>query len=80
MSGNIFRDQMTSDVCLLFVYIVYMTFKDAGTAPVEIVGPHAVRVVEVVDGEQDHSFELAVNALEKILLNPKIADKKVCDK
>ncbi|CAI2350226.1 unnamed protein product [Caenorhabditis sp. 36 PRJEB53466] len=38
--------------------------------------PQAVRIVEVVE-ESDHSFELNILELEKILLNPKIADKKV---
>ncbi|CAI5447991.1 unnamed protein product [Caenorhabditis angaria] len=38
--------------------------------------PHAVRVVEVVE-DTDHSFELNTAALEQILLNPKVADKKV---
>uniref|UniRef100_A0A1I7X9R6 GB1/RHD3-type G domain-containing protein n=1 Tax=Heterorhabditis bacteriophora TaxID=37862 RepID=A0A1I7X9R6_HETBA len=37
---------------------------------------HAVRVVEVVE-DVDHSFELNISSLEKILLDPKVADKKV---
>ncbi|CAI4227833.1 unnamed protein product [Auanema sp. JU1783] len=49
---------------------------ESATAPVEITGPHAVRVVQVVEGEH-HSFQLANEALEKILLNPRIIDKKV---
>ncbi|VDO08790.1 unnamed protein product [Haemonchus placei] len=39
-------------------------------------GPHPVRIVEVVE-DVDHSFELNVAALESILLDPKVADKKV---
>ncbi|KAK6749297.1 hypothetical protein RB195_001727 [Necator americanus] len=39
-------------------------------------GPHPVRIVEVVE-DVDHSFELNVPALEEILLDPKVADKKV---
>ncbi|KJH52717.1 guanylate-binding protein [Dictyocaulus viviparus] len=39
-------------------------------------GPHPVRIVDVVE-DVDHSFELNVCALEKILLDPKVADKKV---
>ncbi|CAP32657.1 Protein CBG13900 [Caenorhabditis briggsae] len=38
--------------------------------------PQAVRIVEVVE-ETDHSFELNTDLLEQILLNPKVADKKV---
>ncbi|EFP01115.1 hypothetical protein CRE_15785 [Caenorhabditis remanei] len=38
--------------------------------------PQAVRIVEVVE-EVDHSFELNTELLEQILLNPKVADKKV---
>ncbi|CAB3410009.1 unnamed protein product [Caenorhabditis bovis] len=45
--------------------------------PVQIPSePHAVRIVEVVE-DTDHSFELNVKALESILLDPKVADKKV---
>ncbi|CAD6194565.1 unnamed protein product [Caenorhabditis auriculariae] len=39
-------------------------------------GPEAVRIVEVVE-ETDHSFELNTALLEQILLDPKVADKKV---
>ncbi|WKY06407.1 hypothetical protein Q1695_006530 [Nippostrongylus brasiliensis] len=39
-------------------------------------GPHPVRIVEVVE-DVDHSFELNVAALESILLDPRVADKKV---
>uniref|UniRef100_A0A0K0DKH0 GB1/RHD3-type G domain-containing protein n=1 Tax=Angiostrongylus cantonensis TaxID=6313 RepID=A0A0K0DKH0_ANGCA len=39
-------------------------------------GAHPVRIVDVVE-DVDHSFELNVPALEKILLHPKVADKKV---
>ncbi|PAV64808.1 hypothetical protein WR25_01040 [Diploscapter pachys] len=38
--------------------------------------PHAIRIVDVVeDGE--HSFELNIQALEQVLLDPSVADKKV---
>uniref|UniRef100_A0A8R1E2X0 GB1/RHD3-type G domain-containing protein n=1 Tax=Caenorhabditis japonica TaxID=281687 RepID=A0A8R1E2X0_CAEJA len=38
--------------------------------------PQAVRIVEVVE-DVDHSFELNTELLERILLDPKVADKKV---
>ncbi|EGT48641.1 hypothetical protein CAEBREN_23020 [Caenorhabditis brenneri] len=54
-------------------------FEEPHTGHVEDVlpaEPQAVRIVEVVE-ETDHSFELNTDLLERILLNPKVADKKV---
>lgn len=38
-------------------------------------GPRSLAVVQ--PNEENHTFSLNVDILEKILLNPKIADKKV---
>ncbi|CAJ0579533.1 unnamed protein product, partial [Mesorhabditis spiculigera] len=41
------------------------------------VAPEAVRIVEVNDGDADHTFSLNEAALEKVLLDKRYADKKV---
>lgn len=38
--------------------------------------PGPVKII--VPNEEDHSFTLNEEFLERILLNPKVADKKVC--
>ncbi len=39
--------------------------------------PCAVSIIEAI--ENDHTFILNEAALERILLNPKVVDKKVCN-